>query len=137
MTKSKASAIPVGLQSGLVIPVEVNPKSVFKRVSQKLAQKAPKLGKPKGTVTLVGDLEKSKRPLMVSDMDYKQVFIREGKLCMRVMNVCNANIKGKASKRTDLWIVDLQAGKTFLSSDIPVELVDVQITITNKAEKKV
>jgi hypothetical protein len=91
-----------------------------------------KPGKPVGEVKIVGDIEKSKRPLMVSDMAYKQVFIREGKLCMRVMNVCNGNIKGRASKKEHLWIVDLAAGKTFLSSDIPVELVDVEIAITNK-----
>jgi len=97
--------------------------------------KQSKPGKPAGAVSIVGDMEKSKRPLMISDMAYKQIFIAEGRLQMRVLNVCDANRSGKPSNKDTLWVVDIAGGRVRIATDIPVELVDVEITITNKAEK--
>jgi len=96
--------------------------------------KEPSVAKPKpsGKLVINADLEKHKRPKMVADMAKGQVFVREGKLCMRVLNVCNNNVKGQASKADELWIINLNEGKVLLSSNIPVELVDIEISVVNK-----
>lgn len=92
----------------------------------------PPKGKPAGLININADLEKHKRPKMVADMKTGQVFVREGHLCMRMMNVANNNVKGQASSAEDLWIANLSTGRMLLSSNIPVELVDIEINIVNK-----
>jgi hypothetical protein len=87
---------------------------------------------PLGRVTIVGTITKIKRPKMVSDMVIGQAFIREGELCIRVLNVCNNNKPGTCSTTGELWVMSLSGNKIWMSSDMPVELVDIEVAVVNK-----
>jgi hypothetical protein len=80
-----------------------------------------------GKAVINFEIPKSKRLPMVSDMEQGQVFKREGELCMRVLNVCDGNVKGKASGPEDLWVVSLSTAKVWLATNTPVEPVSIEI----------
>jgi hypothetical protein len=115
-------------------------KAVATAVTKPLAKRAAKETKPKvvkatGNCEIECQLLKISRPLTVSDMAIGQVFAREGELCMRVLNVCNNNKKGQASPPHELWIISLSKHKVWMSSNVPIQLVDISIKVTAKAEE--
>jgi hypothetical protein len=99
------------------------------------AKPTAKPGKPAGILTITSPIERTKRPFMLAEANYGQMFIREGELCMRVLNVCDKGIKGQASKIESLWITSLSKNKTWEATNTPIELVDVKVEIVNRAVK--